>query len=708
MLKKSLIGSIVLLFAMLFVLTGCEGPTGPTGLTGKDSTVPGKDGNTGKDSTVPGLTGGIVLDSVTVDAEFLKAAFETTQTTVILGPSVTEVEGEVPDGKILRVVGSTVKVPATKTLALVGTGSLVLYFTNTEFQADGNGAGYLTLTGTGTISGAGALLLAVNTDDSPLPDGAVTYTSDAVANFDNKEVSSVIASGSGGALTAVNIPDVFDFLDEITVSDITGIVSDTIPANKTLILNGDDNTIDVSGGAFTPASGAALVNNGIIKVTTTDAANLTSVITNVSGHIVANGDITTLAEAFTVPSGVTLDLAGASTFASGDFPVTVEGTLSLGSSVTGFAPYKEEITVTGTLKLAGSSAVTAAVAVNGTGSLILAENSKIKGDVTVDSTASLALDGEIEGNVEAAGDLTVGETGTITGKVEVTGHLALESDATIATGPVTAATLESAGDITGDVTVTGNITLTGAGTITGAVESDSLTLNDTSKITGDVTSGSLTLNDTSEIEGSVTVDGALAVGTGASTITGDVSAGTIALTGDLTIGTAGDLAITDPATVSGTGNIIAEVGTITIDSDEYTTTEDGVVGSDLTATTVAAVAITAEAGLIDDSGKIGTVTAAQGVATPITKSGGDVTVTSGITLTGTLTGTGISGDSGPAANQFTVSLTDSSKVSVADSAWTGETGKTVTVGFNAVQLQYKNLIGPVLTEFHIAVTTNRN
>jgi hypothetical protein len=225
----------------------------------------------------------------------------------------------------------------------------------------------------------------------------------------------------------------------------------------------------------------------------------------------------------------------------------------------------------------------------------------------------------------------------------------------------------------------------------------------------------------------VTVTGTLILG---SAVTAFAPGGEVAVDGSLvleansviTIASGETLIVT--GSVSGAGTIVAQgdgsSGTITINSVEYTTTANGVVGDDLAG---AAAAIVAETALTDgvtldaafDASSvtgIGSIVLDSAAATAIKaggdgSTGGDVAVTSGITLAGTLTATTVTGtDSDLTATDFALSLTGT-KVSIADSDNTGNTPKFGVLEFDAVQLQHSELIGPPLAAFHIGVKTLR-
>jgi hypothetical protein len=446
MLKKSLIfGGSALMLAALFALAACEGPMGPAGSDGSTGTdgVDGTNGTDGADGTdgtngingAPGggsaggpggpgpkgddgPGGGVVLLTGTVSDTDLEAAFAATETAVVLGAGVTSVYGEVPAGKTLRVLGDTA-VENGEILTLKG--GLVLSSDSAALRADmiGSASGGLAVDG-GTISGSGKLYLPVDTDGTA--SGYATYQ-DVV--FANKEVGSTVATGTVTDFSTPSAADVefvfglADGPDAITVANLTNIESATIPVGKTLTITGAASLV-TGAGTFDPAG--TLINEGTISSDTTAEAVLRSLV-DVGGAIEVSGAVTTITAAFEVPEDVDLTLSGASTFA-GAFDVTVEGTLTLGSSVVGFVP-EGDVIVTGSLVLESSSVITIAdtkaLSVTGTvsgGGKIIAQGSgSTEGVLTIGGVDYTTTAGGVAGgDLADAATAIAASTTTLTDK----------------------------------------------------------------------------------------------------------------------------------------------------------------------------------------------------------------------------------------------------------------------------------------------------
>jgi hypothetical protein len=218
------------------------------------------------------------------------------------------------------------------------------------------------------------------------------------------------------------------------------------------------------------------------------------------------------------------------------------------------------------------------------------------------------------------------------------------------------------------------------------------------------------------------VDGTLTL----NSVTAFTPGADVIVNGELVVDNSG---ITFTGTVSGTGVIkTTGTGAITISAAVYTTTANGILANGLD---TAVTAITGETALtdaaldLDDAFNnsagtilgIGSVTLDGDSATAVqyTNDGTDgasVTVSSGITLAGTLTGTGAGGEDSSdldGGTVFTLSLTGGGldEVSIADGGYNESVQKLGIIEFAAVKLQYGDLIGPVLPAFHIGVNTKR-
>jgi hypothetical protein len=195
-----------------------------------------------------------------------------------------------------------------------------------------------------------------------------------------------------------------------------------------------------------------------------------------------------------------------------------------------------------------------------------------------------------------------------------------------------------------------------------------------------------------------------------------------------TVATLKALTLEGNGSVSGLGTIKAEgdgsSGSIILSTIEYTT-EGGqpVVANNLLPAKNAIVAatnvlkdkdsLTLDNDLFkaDDTLGIGSITLTTTSATAI-KAGtdaehGDPIVLVNVALTGTLDGTAYIGPDSLTESDFTLSLV-AGQVNIEDSSNNGNAAdKFGAIEFDAVQLTYNDLIGPVLDAFHVGVVTSR-
>jgi hypothetical protein len=308
----------------------------------------------------------------------------------------------------------------------------------------------------------------------------------------------------------------------------------------------------------------------------------------------------------------------------------------------------------------------------------------------------------VEGALTIAGSQTLAivSPGTVTNSGTITNNGTITTDTTsdtaLAALLLVGGDIEATGAITtlnSDFTVPADVTLTLSGSsATFASGGKDLTV-----------AGTLTLNGvTAFAPGNVSLDG-----------------------GDLVVSSNSKIVIS-VSDVSGAGKIIAPSGegAITVSGIDYTTTSSGIAGDDLDG---AVTAISGETALTDgtvtlDSSLDGagsqtaigsvtlvTVDPAQVSETTDGSSGSAVEVASGISLAGTVISSTVGGvdttDLTGGSNGFTLSL-DGVTVQLADGDFAGSADKAGVVEFDAVQLQYGELIGPELT-FHIGVKTKR-
>jgi hypothetical protein len=286
MLRKSLIlGSITLLLVMLFAFTGCEGPVGPAGPAG----VKGDDADDGPRGD-DYYSSGAAWAGPEVTASDLAAAFKYTNgNIVILKTDVIRVYGEVPAGKILRVLGPKTKVSPGQALTVYGTLDIL------DEAATLAASGVPGLSGTlkvgrpeAVIQGKGAVILPY-IFDGDYTDG-LNYSSPEVKDVKFHYPGSTFAIADGEVpirLSSPNIAKIFEkeSVNELTVQDVLDLTTDAIPAHKSLFLKGDENTTEDF--RLTGFSRLTVSENAILSV-----GGVSSVISaDTDGIITNNGTI---------------------------------------------------------------------------------------------------------------------------------------------------------------------------------------------------------------------------------------------------------------------------------------------------------------------------------------------------------------------------------------------------------------------------------
>jgi hypothetical protein len=260
--KKSLIfGSIVLLLAMVFALTGCDNPAGPEGPKGDP-------GNGLKGDQ--GLVGGGGLSGGEVRAVDLEEAFALSDL-VIVQSNVTSIEGVVPAGKTLKILGDDVSIPSGAALELKEGAELIINegaVLSAKAIPGIGGEGSLKAASTAKVTGKGAIVLPVDlSPEGSSYTGSLHWESSEVtvdneypgswypglfAPFGPNPVFSVISLNSDA------IRAIFETKDRntLTVKDVPNLLPEAIPPNKTLTLVGTLNTIT---GNFLLANYAKLI-----------------------------------------------------------------------------------------------------------------------------------------------------------------------------------------------------------------------------------------------------------------------------------------------------------------------------------------------------------------------------------------------------------------------------------------------------------------
>ena len=390
--KKSLIFWFAAVTCAALFLVGCESPTnGESGAAGTDGPYP--------------LTG------TTIDADDLKAAFYVSSRVAITDGS-SGIDGEVPAGKTLYVLGSAAKVASGESLTVKGT--LDIYEAaalNASYVSGGSGAGYLATDG-GAITGTGIVslpYLAAGVTDGPT--GIVTYgNSPGGITKTAGSYIAVSAADPGSALDTGDLSAIFGVVGELTVGSLTTpLVATAIPANKTLTVNGAASigaTLDLTGkGALVIGKTGTLTVSGDYNITGNATAGIV-----IEGTLSVGGGVTVnkvdLSNAnVTNSEAKTLTLTkGASAVVIGKITPVASNALTIAGSDSGTTVYIKEIA-----GVSGSAAVTfganSVLAIPQDESLTIGEGSSIS--VTnanyALSTANLA---KLKGKVTYTGSVT--------------------------------------------------------------------------------------------------------------------------------------------------------------------------------------------------------------------------------------------------------------------------------------------------------------
>jgi hypothetical protein len=318
--KKSLIfGSIVLLLAMVFALTGCDNPAGPKG-------DPGDPGNGLKGDQ--GLVGGGGLSGGVVRAVDLEEAFALSDL-VIVQSNVIRISGVVPAGKTLKILGEGVLVEDPGTAGIqdleLEAGATLIINEGADLSARAlpGAEGKLIAASGAKVEGKGAIVLPVDLSPNQSYTASLHWESSAISGDTQKYPGSwypnslldPIPDGHPWAVAQINSDAIQAiFIDkeynELTVKDIAGLENHAIPPYKTLTLVGE-NTItppfllenyaklivgesgilDISGGAanaaFSSNSAAEFVNEGRVNL------DINARLIGNSGGLTNNGTIYT-------------------------------------------------------------------------------------------------------------------------------------------------------------------------------------------------------------------------------------------------------------------------------------------------------------------------------------------------------------------------------------------------------------------------------
>jgi hypothetical protein len=743
MLKKSLIFGSIAVLAALLLITGCSNPTSSSGSSTEEPETPISPPSNNPGGGDPSKDD--YLNTTSVSAADLADKFAK-YSTVTLGGSVERVEGEVPAGKTLIISGTNTAVRPSSSFAVKG--SIEIKDTallNASYSAD---AGYLT--GSGKIYGLGTVSLPFLKPSVTLPaaDG-IDSTATTTQVSAKRAVGSIVETTGtpGDPVGPGGIDGLFIALgNEVSVSNITELTTEWDATGRTLTLAGN-NTI--ASNAFTLASGSLVINgtlnvdtqnvdgditnNGFITSATVTPATQKFLLTQVEGTgtvvlsadtstVIDTGKVTLKQNVIIAENGVLAASASALQAFDGDKKITIEegGTLDLG-----VATNLSGVTITNNTTSTGGieTATTTAAALNtilkmkgliaSSGSITGNDNIEVpagaflthtSGDF-VGGSGTLIINGEAEFTTGTFEDqtvrVTIGSTGNAIFTVAtfedltelvINGTVDFADTATFAsltelnvgeTGDATFASVFDALDI--PITINGIADFTAA---TFEVLEDDLTIN-----------GTATLGAAAVPLGDVVVggNGILNIDEGLTIATGSVlnNSGTITLADTKILTLAAPSAI-GLAKITGTGEIIAGLTTLTGAWEPTLGTDDAdgnvtITASDTTGATIEADGTYAK-GL--KAGANATITQAAGGSSALTiaastdidlSSGGILVLLAPASTPATIaaTGTITAGKTEITGNWSTLGTADTDTVRIAGSA----NGATITkTGADVVKL----------------------
>jgi hypothetical protein len=445
--NMSLIIGVAMSVCLALVFSGCESPT---------------DGSSGSS----GANGPGTFTSGVVDAAALKAVYELTDKVVVTS-GVTSVDGIVPAGRTLIVVGDTKDVPVTDGETLEVAGTLEIK-TGATLSASGISGTDGTLTGAGSVTGDGAVALPYYVDPEDIPEDGITYTSGNVSA--RKNVGSYAAANTAPAtIDDTGLAAIFglDGVDAVTVKDYT-VSAASVPAGKTLTLIGTGNeftsALDLSSkgtlvvvegaeleaiglltvGDGTAATTGAVQNNGTITTASSETtpANILSYITKPtgSGTVKITGDVSTaLASAAALTQNVVIASGGTLTSAAvaAPFSTTVGKTITVDEG--GKLALDAAATSVGVPVVNNGSVTTATTSAAALNTLLGVLSGDITASALTDVGTGLTVPAGV--NLSASGNVTAGTVLTVEGKADFSG-----TGATIAA----LTTLTVTGELTAD------------------------------------------------------------------------------------------------------------------------------------------------------------------------------------------------------------------------------------------------------------------
>jgi hypothetical protein len=420
-----------------------------------------------------------VVGGANVSATDLSDAFAAADIVTLASVSVDTVEGTVPAGKKLIVLGEVAVGDASidgSERLVVEAGGVVEVRAGAALTANGESTTSGLIVGAaGSVDGDGVVLLPFVTDSTAdNPGGYLVYNSSTAKG---RAAGSVTADVT--AFSAVDVDAVLaifeltgaDATNTLAVAGLEDIVDATIPLNKTLTVVGAGNTIDDGVTSFSPAGSLTvakdaeltlnastavaankITNNGTIKSDTTVAATQKSLVTlGGFGTVELSGEGAGVISDTTLTLGQNIKISGAS---SKVIAPAVATPFDGGKTIT--------VASDGTLDF-GAAAVSSigATVVNG-GTVTTVTTSVAALNTIAGLGGAIESDGNVAGNdslLIPVGTALTHDTGTFVGG---SGTVTVKGTATFTTG-----TFESQ---TGAVTVDGTATFT-LGTFVGLVGS---------------------------------------------------------------------------------------------------------------------------------------------------------------------------------------------------------------------------------------------
>lgn len=382
------------------------------------------------------------------------------------------------------IVQSTYSSDGSQTqLNLVPNGGLVVNATNvtngqnTNYQLGTDGT--FTIIGQnftdGNVSIGGAFTGATATLSGNIATGGILTDNIYYANgnpyvfntYGDSNVQTFLSSGNVTTITASGNVTAGGLTSNGDISTATGTISGATVNAGTITATGNVSGLGITAGL----SGISTTGTISGPAVNTDALTVTNGITagslSASGAIVgqtvtANGNVTAAGVTSNGDISAVGTISGAN-FAGGSLSLTGQANIGTNLGVTGSVDVGSDLTVGTTATITGN----ASAANFATGIITTTGDVGVGGALTVASSATITGSVTTSSNVSVGTDLAVGGTANVTGNVNVTGAGAFGSDVSVAgnaavTGNLSAAnTTVSSLYVSTDAQVIGNLTITG-------------------------------------------------------------------------------------------------------------------------------------------------------------------------------------------------------------------------------------------------------